>query len=77
MRLGLRWQSGSGDTAFARAEIEQTFHGLSAGESGVALPLPAAVQDATGLAVTFAVAKRPGVRQPPGALTATFPATIA
>ena len=35
-RLGLRWQSGSGDTAFERAGRMVTFHPGRAGESGVA-----------------------------------------
>ena len=39
-RFGVRWQSGSGDTAFGRTRRIVKFHPCRAGESGVALRFP-------------------------------------
>jgi hypothetical protein len=39
-RFGLRWQSGSGDTAFERAENFLTKENVGAHKSGVALRFP-------------------------------------
>jgi len=39
-RLGVRWQSGSGDTAFEQMQAQRKSHPARAGESGVALCFP-------------------------------------